>query len=35
MPKQKSIKLGDAIFVDIDKDPYLKELYDNLFTTTQ
>jgi hypothetical protein len=30
MPKQKSIKLGDAIFVDIDENPYLKELYDNL-----
>jgi hypothetical protein len=30
MRKQKSIKLGDAIFVDIDENPYLKELYDNL-----
>ena len=30
MSKQKGIRLGDAIFLGIDKNPYLMELYDNL-----
>ena len=30
MRRQKSIRLGHAIFSDIDKNPYLMELYDNL-----
>ncbi len=30
MSKQKGVRLGDAIFLDIDENPYLMELYDNL-----
>jgi hypothetical protein len=30
MSNQESINLGAAIFTNIDYDPYLNELYDNL-----
>jgi len=30
MSNANSIKLGDAIFADIDTNPYLNELYGNI-----